>query len=550
MRRQAKISRTTPSSYWPAAYAKMQTISTGQLGRFCARSLSDWPSNGGERSRVSYSASHAPGSRPLKMLGSPMRLWLIGARRYKVSRPECELRFSSSTAKTSAPQMLPRIWVARQRRLRISSAALASVSLRLPNDRGKVMSDHDPFDDYARRLTKRLLAPAERFPARNLLGERRTLAPEHGGRRLALEVLLGGCIAIVAIALIVALPRHAPQATRPAGPKQPVVTAPPTASPSATSSARSTISASAPLILYLEGSLADGSVELAARTYAGESAGTLVIPPSDTGYDIAPDGSKVLDGDEVIDLQGQVVTEVSGSFPQLPIWSDDSNHLCGVTYQVTGSQATGTVVEFDMHGRARTVVTLGPIPADGSAWQVLACSLSTDRAVIAQEAGTTTSVLVIRLSSGALVARHSFAGGALAVPVATHDGAMVAVDGASGIAIRDSTTWKLLGPIVQRTDPTASTLWGEALGFSWDGSRVIVDAGGASGGFHPEWVVDWASNRTVVTNTGEDPSVVGIGDAIAVPSGSVFFLPPGDVTADTSTPYFLTATGSLVRLPE
>ena len=45
-------------------------------------------------------------------------------------------------------------------------------------------------------------------------------------------------------------------------------------------------------------------------------------------------------------------------------------------------------------------------------------------------------------------------------------------------------------------------LIGAAIGIPWHGSRIIIDGGGAGGGLHLQWMVDWATDRTLIMNTG------------------------------------------------
>jgi hypothetical protein len=91
-------------------------------------------------------------------------------------------------------------------------------------------------------------------------------------------------------------------------------------------------------------------------------------------------------------------------------------------------------------------------------------------------------------------------------------------------------------------------LIGTAIGISWDGSRIIIDGGGAGGGFHPQWMVDWATDRTLITNTGARAPVLGIDNGIPLTTGTGFFLPPGAVASDPGAAYLLEANGALKKL--
>ena len=104
---------------------------------------------------------------------------------------------------------------------------------------------------------------------------------------------------------------------------------------------------------------------LTAQTYSGEPAGMLILPFSDSGYAIAPNGTKVLNRDQIIAASGTVLGSIPEQFfqPALPpTWADDSAHLCEV-YAPIGSAAEGTLIEFDDTGQAHAPSPrLGPPP--------------------------------------------------------------------------------------------------------------------------------------------------------------------------------------------
>jgi hypothetical protein len=213
--------------------------------------------------------------------------------------------------------------------------------------------------------------------------------------RVAAELLVAGVVAAAIASVTLALTRHVPPVPVPAGSSPPAVSSPATPTPSQVAAITSTVVASPPLVLYWVGTT-DQSYQLTARTYAGQSAGSLVIPYSGHGFETAPDGSRVLDGQQIISARGSVIGSIVWTFPTLPTWADDSAHLCGATYS-PGGQAT--LVELDMSGNARTVTNLGP--SSSQSWQVLACSPSADRAVlVGQNNGPLETIESIRLSTG------------------------------------------------------------------------------------------------------------------------------------------------------
>jgi hypothetical protein len=81
---------------------------------------------------------------------------------------------------------------------------------------------------------------------------------------------------------------------------------------------------------------------------------------------------------------------------------------------------------------------------------------------------------------------------------------------------------------------------GEALAFSWDGSRLLVESNIAQGG--PRWIVAWANDTDLVTNQ----TLISLGDVIPLISGATMFI------QETGSPYgayFLQNDGTLQTLP-
>ena len=188
------------------------------------------------------------------------------------------------------------------------------------------MSDLTAFDDEARRLTRELRASAERVQLHREMPDFGARTVERGARHFAVELFFAVVIAAVVVGLILALPRQMPATPRPAGPTVPVVSPTETPSPSPVPAIPSTISAAGPLALYRTATAADGSVTLTARTYAGQIAGTLILPPSSSGFDVAPNGMRVLNGDQIIADSGEILGTVPAQFFEAalpPTWADD-----------------------------------------------------------------------------------------------------------------------------------------------------------------------------------------------------------------------------------
>jgi hypothetical protein len=298
----------------------------------------------------------------------------------------------------------------------------------------------------------------------------------------------------------------------------PITSAPTTVAPSPSPTASSTVVALPPLAIFFAAT-SNESYQLEARTYSGAPAGSLTIPYSDAGFEVAPDGSKVLDGNDIIGVNGRTIGRIAWTFPTLPTWEGDSQHLCGVTYDPS-SGGHDALVEFDMSGTSRSVATLGPSGLNVS-WGVLACSPTADRAVVEGGSGSGGVIDVLRLSTGTILASHSV-GDETSTSVASHDGRIIAVNEPSGIAVRDASTWALEALIVRWGRPAGYPLIGSAVKASWDGSRLLVDAGGASGACHPQWLVDWARNRDILTSTSLAP--LGCSAVLPLTHGASFFV--------------------------
>jgi hypothetical protein len=404
-------------------------------------------------------------------------------------------------------------------------------------------------------------------------GERQ-LDPEAGTRRLdrlpgagargdrRLVSVLAGAVVFVAIAaplgLVIGLGHHeggpsrhpaaqvsaAPAATpSPGKPSSPPSTPPPTAPVS------STITAPAPLIVTHDPSqqlTSSSPMRYIARNYQGQVVGILTIDQAAAEADgvlFSPDGSKFLIGGGVVfDVHGHQLSDLYSAVDARalvqPVWGDDSEHICGITFNGDG---TGTLLEFSVSGAVRTVAQLGPLTGSQSGWSVLAYSPSADRVVVWQGIGSQSEVLVIGLSSGQVVATYPGSASEYGPGAASHDGSVVAVDGPNGIAILNTVTGQQVANVVRWGTVMGSQLIGDALAFSWDGTRLLVQSDTAQGG--PRWIVAWATNTDLVN---AQTSGVGLGDVIPLTSGAAMFIQETGSPDDT---YFLESDGTLQALP-
>ena len=76
----------------------------------------------------------------------------------------------------------------------------------------------------------------------------------------------------------------------------------------------------------------------------------------------------------------------------------------------------------------------------------------------------------------------------------------------------------------------------EALVFSWDGSRLLIESDIAQGG--PRWIVSWSTNANLMT-----PQDMSLADAVPLISGATMFVQD---PAPPYTSYFLGSRGTLM----
>lgn len=316
--------------------------------------------------------------------------------------------------------------------------------------------------------------------------------------------------------------------------------------PPATAQVVSTVTASPPLVVTYDNSqrlTTTSAVRYIARNYAGKTVGTISIDQAAqaAGVLVSPDGSKLLIGDLVFDIHGHELanlysTTYADALVQ-PVWADDSDHLCGVASGNSTGELRGVLLEFSASGGVRTVAQLGPSSATSGGWSVLACSPASDRVVIAQEEGAQSEVLVLRLSTGQVLASYPGPAPGFGV-VANHDGSLLAIDGAQGITIRNTNTGRRMATLVRRADVNGSSVIAESLLFSWDGSRLLIESDIAQGG--PRWIVAWSTNTNLATTQS-----MSLADVVPLLGGATMFI------QDPSAPYtayFLQANGTLIKV--
>jgi WD40 repeat protein len=392
-------------------------------------------------------------------------------------------------------------------------------------------------DEELRRILKGAYGDRQLDPEASAhMFDRLRGAGVRGHRRLI--SVLAGAVVFAAIAaplgLVIWLGHHeggpsqhpaAQVSAAPSAAPSPAKPSSPASTPTPTAQVVSTITAPAPLIVTYDPSeqlTLSSPVRYIARNYQGQVVGTLTINPATAeanGVLFSPDGSKFLIGGGVVfDVYGHQLADlysaVDASALTQPMWGDDSEHICGIASDGTG---TGSLLEFSVSGPARTVAQLGPLTGSQSGWYLLACSPEADRAVVWQSDGSQAELLVIRLSSGQVVATYPASEDGAGA--ASHDGSVVAIDGPSGITILDTVTGRQLATVVRWGDVGITPFIGEALSFSWDGSRLLVQSAVAQGG--PRWIVAWATDRDLVTNATPGVDLV---DVSPITSGAIMFI--------------------------
>ena len=240
----------------------------------------------------------------------------------------------------------------------------------------------------------------------------------------------------------------------------------------------------------------DWSGRVSGRLRLSGSVDTAAIRPS-------PDGSRIAVGDVVFGSSGTRIGTVGvPTAKSQAIWADDSQHLCGLL-DPSGNVVDGTreVLEYLTPGAPpRPVTNVGAIGGQQGS-SLVACSAVSDQVIVEHAViDHLDEVLVIRLSTGEVLATHQYGqppscapstplcGAAVEVNslAASPDGHLVAENYLDGHSVlRDLASWRVLGRL-----PTMITR------FSWDGSRVMTVAGTAG---QPSGTVrDWATGRTLL----------------------------------------------------
>ena len=236
---------------------------------------------------------------------------------------------------------------------------------------------------------------------------------------------------------------------------------------------------------------------LLAVDWQGNLSGTMY--PTSTLLQQAPDGSSVLTPDGgSIDGNG-AAPAATPAYASTVFAADDNRSLC----RVAGSGAlwleTGR-----LRGAMRRVALVGSTGARVGI-NILACSVTSDRAVIADNGmGGTAAVRVIALTTGRLLYQRSYGGASVAL-MSTRDGRYLA---------EQTTTFDAQGQVATAFTVIRRTLDGRAMArlddrrvlrFSWDGTRVVT-VPILSGS--DVTLLEWQTGKVIWRQAG-DPAMVG-----------------------------------------
>ena len=302
-------------------------------------------------------------------------------------------------------------------------------------------------------------------------------------------------------------------------------------------------STGAPVIWYGTSNLytLPSDQRLVAIDWQGKLAGTSY--PTTNIRQQAPDGSILLTQEGgYLDANG-VTPGLSYAYPSTVRTADDSKSLCALDWLSTNQLWLET---GPLRGPLRRVAPVGS-PAPRSGFDIIACSVAGDRAVIAENGMFgTTAVRLIALSSGRVIAQRSYVPGGVSV-ISSHDGRLLAELSTSYDAQHDKASGQTVirraadGRVVAQLDNQ------RVLQFSWDGSRVVTVPffGGPD-----VTLLDWQT-RKPLWHLSRDPATDGQPVyAMAQPNGPAMAVALSDQsrTGDVDQLWIVAADGQATRV--
>jgi hypothetical protein len=223
-----------------------------------------------------------------------------------------------------------------------------------------------------------------------------------------------------------------------------------------------------------------------AALWSGQPVGSIVLGL--LGGVQSPDGSRIWQSGIVVDQSAHPVGKMEAG--KAPFWADDSRHGCKIADFGGAPPGEGARYLFTMEPSSQ-LHRVAEVGTNGL-WNLEACSVTTDRAVVSRRAvSSVLEVDVIALSTGTVASRYVMEANVPAV-AASRDGLYVAeVHTLSALGSVGSTT------IRQTTDgKVLATLDAEVRAFSWDSLRAVVVTRRVDGRGETR-VIDWLDGRVV-----------------------------------------------------
>jgi hypothetical protein len=145
--------------------------------------------------------------------------------------------------------------------------------------------------------------------------------------------------------------------------------------------------------------------------WTGKPRGTVKLDPAIGSVGMAPDGQSFAVGfgakggtGEILDRLGQPIQGVVGGLPgsTLPIWADDYQHTCGISFD--SQTLTSTLVTFAPGQAVKAVAVLG------TGYRIASCSFHSDEALVVRSSNQSPAeVLAVRISTGQVTSLVKYA---------------------------------------------------------------------------------------------------------------------------------------------